>query len=285
MSTLEVNGARLKYQEQGEGQSLVLVHGSASDYRTMQSQQDLFSQQYRTITYSRRYHWPNEPIDENADYSMPEQLDDLESLVTALDAESVHLIGHSYGAVLSLLLAMKRPDWVRSLVLAEAPVFRLFISNTPKPVEILNLLFSRPRTAVAVVKFGAKGLGPATSLAKKGDMKGAMKIFGTAVLGSEFYNRLSEERLEQVQANAIDAEFTGSGMVALNESEIRQVQAPTLLLTGEHSPALFHRLTDRLEELLPHSERVQIDNASHIMHEDNPADYNQTVLNFLAKHR
>lgn len=284
MSSVKINGYSIEYREQGEGQPLVLVHGSVSDYRTMQPQQDLFSQQYRTIAYSRRYHWPNDPIGQNSDYSMQEQLEDLEGVLTALDAAPAHFVGHSYGAVLCLLLAMQKPTLVRSLVLAEAPVYRLFISNTPKPIEILKLLVTRPRTAVAVVKFGATGLGPATALAEKGDMAAATQTFGTAVLGPEFYGRLSAERREQVQANTIRSEFTGSGMVPLNESQIQRVQQSTLLINGERSPALFHRLTDRLEELLPNSERIEISNASHIMHEDNPTAYNDAVLSFLAKH-
>lgn len=284
MSTMKINGYSIEYREQGEGQPVVLVHGSNSDYRSMQLQQDVFSQQYRTIAYSRRYHWPNDPIAPNSDYSMPEQLEDLEGVLTALDAAPAHLVGHSYGAVLCLLLTMQKPELVRSLVLAEAPVYRLFISNTPKPLEILKLLVTRPRTAVAIVKFGATGLGPATALAEKGDMVAATQTFGTAVLGPEFYNRLSAERREQVQANAIQSEFTGSGMVALNEQKIHNISQPTLLISGKRSPALFHRLTDRLEELLPNSERIEIRNASHIMHEDNPTAYNDAVLSFLAKH-
>ncbi|NIT60692.1 MAG: alpha/beta fold hydrolase, partial [Aliifodinibius sp.] len=72
-----------------------------------------------------------------------------------------HLVGHSYGAFLSLLLAMRQPDYVRTLVLAEPPAITLFVSNNPKPLEILKLLVSRPRTAAAIIKFGAKGVTPA----------------------------------------------------------------------------------------------------------------------------
>jgi pimeloyl-ACP methyl ester carboxylesterase len=38
---------------------------------------------------------------------------------------------------------------------------------------------------------------------------------------------------------------------------------------------------DRLEELLPNAARVEIPDASHIMHEDNPDAYHQAVLSFL----
>jgi pimeloyl-ACP methyl ester carboxylesterase len=46
---------------------------------------------------------------------------------------------------------------------------------------------------------------------------------------------------------------------------------------------MLHRLKDRLEELIPTSQRVEIPHASHIMHEDNPDAYNRAVLTFLGR--
>src|SRR5688572_18170397 len=115
MSNVKINGTLLEYTEHGEGEPLVLVHGSASDYRTWHNQQEEFAGHYRVINYSRRYHWPNRQILDDADYSMLEHLDDLEALLQELGAVSAHLVGHSYGAFLCLLLAIKRPDLMRTL--------------------------------------------------------------------------------------------------------------------------------------------------------------------------
>jgi pimeloyl-ACP methyl ester carboxylesterase len=285
MLNVTINGTSLEYAEYGEGEPLVLVHGSASDYRTWHNQQEEFARRYRVIVYSRRYHWPNEQIAEDADYSMLEHLDDLEAMIQKLGAVPAHLVGHSYGAFLSLLLAIKRPALVRTLVLAEPPAITLFVSNTPKPLELLKLLVTRPRTAITLVKFGAKAMAPAKAIAERGDAKKAMRLFGATILGQQFYNRLSERRLEQVDANATRAEFLGSGFAPLDAQHLRNVLTPTLLITGQHSHRLFHRLADRLEELLPNVERVEIEDASHILHEDNPSAFNKAVELFLEKSR
>jgi pimeloyl-ACP methyl ester carboxylesterase len=184
-----------------------------------------------------------------------------------------------------VLVALRNPRLVRTLVLAEPPVITLFASTPPKPLELLRLLVTRPRIAASIIKFGTTGIGPATAAARRGDMDAALRIFGTAVLGPEFYRRLSATRLEQVRANAIAAEFLGSGMTALDEQDLRGLQTPTLLLTGQLSPRLFHHLTDRLSQLLPQARRVEIPGASHIVHEDNPHAYNAAVLSFLADHQ
>jgi len=282
---VEINGTTLECFEDGKGEPLVLVHGSASDYRTWELQRGEFANRFRVITYSRRYHWPNRPIPEGADYAMNEHVDDLEALVKSRDAAPAHLVGHSYGGFVCLLLAIRNPLLVRSLVLAEPPVVPLFVSNPPKPSEILKLLASRPRTAISIIKFGVTGISPATAAAGRGNMEEAMSIFGKAVLGAEAYHRLSDSRLEQIRANSIEAEFLGSGFSPLKAEQVRSVRIPTLLLTGERSPSLFHRLVDRLEQLLPHSERTGIHGASHIIHEDNAPAYNAEVLSFLARHQ
>jgi pimeloyl-ACP methyl ester carboxylesterase len=104
MVSMNINGDELEYTEQGTGEPLVLVHGSASDYRTWHLQQAAFSKHFRTITYSRRYHWPNQPIPDGGDYSMLLHVDDLKKVIHSLDAKPAHLVGHSYGAFLCLLL-------------------------------------------------------------------------------------------------------------------------------------------------------------------------------------
>lgn len=284
MPKLHVNGTILEYRAQGSGQPLVLVHGSASDYRTWRSQRHVFAALYHVVAYSRRYHWPNAAIPAGADYSMTEHLDDLEALLHVLQTGPAHVVGHSYGAFVALLLAMRQPSLVRTLVLAEPPVLTLFVSNTPKPIEILKLSVTRPRTAMAIVQFGVAGFAPARAAAERGDLEAAMRIFGNAVLGRDAYRRLSGPRLEEVKANATGAEFLGSGFPPLDADQVRRVQAPTLLIAAQHSPPLFGCLTKGLADLLPNALRVEIADASHMMHEDNPRAYNDAVLSFLAKH-
>lgn len=285
MESIEIKDTSLAYVEHGRGDPLVLVHGSASDYRTWQGQHEALAGQFRVIAYSRRYHWPNVPIPAGVDYAMAEHVDDLEALLQALDAAPAHLVGHSYGAFLCLLLALRAPHLVRTLVLAEPPVITLFVSPTPKPLELLKLLATRPSTAVALLRFVATGVVPATRAFRKGDVDAGLRSFGNAVFGRGGYDRFSALRKEQVQDNRtnIRAELLGSGFAPLAADHVRRVAVPVLLVTGQRSIGLFHRLTDRLAELLPHAERVEIPEALHAMHEDNAPAYTDAVLSFLSR--
>src|SRR4029079_2740556 len=57
---LHVNGVELHYIEDGHGETLILLHGGQGDYRSWAPQMDVFSRHYRVISYSRRYHYPND---------------------------------------------------------------------------------------------------------------------------------------------------------------------------------------------------------------------------------
>jgi pimeloyl-ACP methyl ester carboxylesterase len=119
---IRVRGIELHYIEQGQGEPLILLHGGQGDYRSWESQMNVLSRQYRVISYSRRYHYPNNnPL--TATYrSAYTEAYDLAALIRKLDLGRVHLIGTSIGAFTALVLAVKHPEMVRSLVLAEPPV-------------------------------------------------------------------------------------------------------------------------------------------------------------------
>jgi pimeloyl-ACP methyl ester carboxylesterase len=121
-------------------------------------------------------------------------------------------------------------------------------------------------------------------LAFHGDERG-FETFGRGVLGKKAFERLSPERRKQSWENrATDkAQLLGEGFPPLGDDEVRSILKPVLLMHGRESPALFHVLADRLEDLLPNVERLEIPHASHIVHEDNPRAVNEAILMFLKR--
>jgi alpha/beta hydrolase fold len=162
MPNVEVNGTTLAYAEQGTGQPVVFVHGGSGDLRVWANQIEAFASKYRAIAVSCRHYYPNEPIHEGEDLPLDTHVADLAAFLRALDLAPAHLVGHSSpGAFGGLLLARKEPALIRTLVLAEPPALPLLgLSLPPKPRQILRLLLREPRTALAVLKFGAKGIAP-----------------------------------------------------------------------------------------------------------------------------
>jgi pimeloyl-ACP methyl ester carboxylesterase len=284
--TARVNGTALAYREQGEGEPVVFVHGMADDLRSWDEQLPAIGASYRAIAYSRRYARPNEDIAPGADDQMLPHVDDLVAFLHTMRVAPAHLVGHSWGGFICLLAAIRHPQVVHSLVLQEPPVLPLVMSVPPRPLELLRLVIRRPRTALATFSFAAKTWAPTQRAFRRGDDEAAMRAFAGGVLGKETYEQLPQQRMQQALENvrAVRAQVLGAGFPPLSEDDVRGVQVRTLLMTGERSPPYLPRLTDRLQQLLPNPERVEIAGASHLMSEENPGAVNDAILGFLASH-
>ena len=99
------------------GERVVFVHGSLAAGPETWSEQRSLAEQYRLTVPDRRSY--GDSPDGDGDFER--DADD----VTDLLAEGAHLVGNSYGGVVALLAAARRPDAVRSLVVSEPPAFKL----------------------------------------------------------------------------------------------------------------------------------------------------------------
>lgn len=94
-----VNGIELHYLDRGQGDPIVFVHGGLADYREWGPVAKQLQNEYRTITYSRRYNFPNDNPLFAADHSAIVEAADLAALNRYLRLGPVHVVGVSYGAL------------------------------------------------------------------------------------------------------------------------------------------------------------------------------------------
>ena len=270
MPTIQVNGTQLAYQEQGQGDPLILVHGTLGDYRSWPLQFERFAQTFRTIAYSRRYHHPNHCADGEADYSAARHAADLAAFLTGLGLESAHVVGNSYGAYTALLLAARHPTRVRRLVLGEPPVFPLLEG-------ILTGKAQRDDFLATVWE-------PAGELMQHGKLRDGIEHFVDGVVEPETFARFPSEVQALLMDNACEfkAETSSADFWTLFRCEdAAQISTPTLLLSGEQSLKMLQLIVDELVRCLPNAERVMIPDSTHEMPSDNPDAYNQAVEQFL----
>jgi pimeloyl-ACP methyl ester carboxylesterase len=285
-----VNGASLAYHEQGAGEPVVFVHGGVSDLRAWDAQLPEIGRSFRAISYSRRFARPNAPIDPDSSDRILEHVDDLAGLAKEICGGSAHLVGNSYGALICLLTALRHPEVVRSLVLEEPPAITLFVPRIPPhPAQLLSLLLTRPRTALALLRFVVGTVARVQRAFERGDDAEGLRLFTQGVLGSKPLEEIPEAIRKQTEENIADLRalmlHPEPESPPLPADELRSVRMPVLLVTGEWSPAFLVRLIDRLEELIPLTQRVEIPDASHIMHAERPDAVNQVLLDFLEGQR
>ena len=97
---------------------LVLVHGSVVGARGTWAAQRPLADRFELVVVERPGFPPNPPVD-RVDFEHDA------ALVADLLAPGDHLVGHSYGGVISLLAAVGESDRLRSLTVIEPPATRV----------------------------------------------------------------------------------------------------------------------------------------------------------------
>lgn len=287
MPTARVNGVDLNYVEQGQGEPVLFVHGGATDYRVWEQHVGTFGVNHRAIALSCRGSWPNAKLRPDESVTLDTFVDDLAEFIRVLDAGPVHLVGHSSpGGFGALRLATTQPELLRTLVLLEPPAFPLLgVSIPPRPAQLLTLLIRRPRAGIGMVKFGVKGIGPATKAFDRGDDAAGLRIFMAANTSNAMVESIPEEMFQRFLDNVgpLKAQIS-AGFPPFSAADARAVAVPTLLVSGGDSPAPLKAVTKRLAELVPDVQRLTIAGASHNMFVSHPEQFNAGVLRFIGSH-
>jgi non-heme chloroperoxidase len=265
----------LHYVERGTGVPVVFVHGSLSDGSYWNNQLDAFATSgYRAIAYSRRYNPPNTNKAQPG-YSAIVDADDLAALIGKLQLGKIHVVGHSYGALTALFLAIKHPELVRTLVLAEAPAVSLLAHLPGDRAEIGRKTFD---------DIQARMVQPLKAAFRKGDREAGLRAFIDFVLDDpQAWDKMPAAARQDALNHAHEWDVmmtTGSLFPELDPEAVRKIAAPALLLSGENSYGFLKLIDEELERLLPHSRRIVLRGATHRMWFEQPDTCRKAVLDF-----
>src|SRR5277367_2550696 len=111
-----VENGELFFQSAGGGDPVVFLHGFGFDRRMWTPQFELFGSTFRVITYDLRG-FGRSSLPPEAGYAHE---DDLNALLSGLNAAPAHVVGLSMGGRMALRFAAAYPQSVRSLVLADS---------------------------------------------------------------------------------------------------------------------------------------------------------------------
>ena len=275
LKTVLVNGANLHYLDIGKGEPVVFVHGTVGDYRTWESQMDAFAKNHRVIAYSRRFAFPNKQVvNDSTDYSVAAHAKDLTQFIKKLDIGPVHLIGHSYGALTSLVTTLAQPELVRSLTLGEGPVMSL-LQNVPNGEILLN-------------DFAMTAFVPTAEAFTENDERKAVEIFiGGVLADSSYFSKAPQQQRDIMLDNIVELKAVVSKdnlFPVLSCEEIKRLQVPTLLIKGDRSPEILVALTNELAACIENKEVATLNDTSHGLEYENPVEFNKIVLDFINKH-
>ncbi len=254
----------LHYAEEGRGTPVIFVHGSLGDFRYWKDQVDAFAKHYRAIAYSRRYSFPNSnPA--RPGYSAVTDADDLAALIKAMHLGKVYVVGHSYGALTGLFLAVRHPQLIRALVLAEPPA-----------VSLLNDLPGNEANAgkAMYADIERRMVAPMKADFAKGDRSAGVGVFIDYVFNDPhaWQNWSPAERAATLQdAHEWDVMMTtGELFPPISPAQVRGIKVPVLIMSGGKSYAFLGPIDRELAQLIPGSQSVVFPNDGHQMWYQSP---------------
>ncbi|MEX0350132.1 MAG: alpha/beta fold hydrolase [Paracoccaceae bacterium] len=172
---------------------------------------------------------------------------------SALLSEPMDLIGHSFGGVVALHLAVQRPELVRSLVLFE-PVFFAVVKQDQPEVTVAD----------------AKGMQPVHDALAVGDPETAARVFNAlwGAGGTRWRDLAETTRAAMTRGVAIladaNSQITQDPHGLLRPGGLDRVTAPALLLRGAHSPAITGAANTGLARRLPDAVSTIVEGTGHM---------------------
>jgi len=116
-----VNGINIYFEEYGEGQPLLLLHGNSSSISLFEKQIPEFAKQFHVIAVDTR--GQGKSTEDGKLYTYDLFAEDMNALLDYLHLDSVNIVGWSDGGNTGLIMAMKYPSKVKRLVTMGANVF------------------------------------------------------------------------------------------------------------------------------------------------------------------
>lgn len=268
MSTATVNGVDLCFDVTGTGPRLVLTHGSWTDGAGWAPSVARLAERFEVVIWDRRGHSRSQ--DGPGPGSRAQDAADLVGLIEHLGAEPVHLVGNSYGAIITLTVVGERPDLCSSAAVHEPPAYGL-LEGSDDPALSAALASTAP------------DLAKVATLIESGQFRAAAEHFmDNVALGPGTWERLPEEFRSAVTANAptfLD-EMHDETALRLDAAALAGTTVPLLLTYGTASPVLFPAVITELARLVPAARVRTISGAGHIPHATHPEQWTDCLIAF-----
>ncbi|MCF8463257.1 MAG: alpha/beta hydrolase [Flavobacteriales bacterium] len=262
----------------GQGEVIHFAHANGFPPKTYQMLVDKLIPHYRVISMSARPLWSNSRIEDFKTWH--QGADDLIRFLDEQGLSNVIGMGHSFGAICTLIAANKRPDLFKKLVLIEPVVlpkwYYWFTLIAPKSlVKQINPIVKK--TLVRTDKWTSQ--------------EAAYRQFRNNRL---FANTNDAALWDYVNCGTAP---NNNGGVSLRYSkeweatiyltitnpwkELKQLRQPFLVIRGETSDTIFPSVWKKMKGSIPNGKYIEFIDSGHIIPLEKPAEIAETISSFL----
>jgi pimeloyl-ACP methyl ester carboxylesterase len=253
-------GAKIYWDEVGEGDPLLLITGLGFPSGAWHRTRPVLSKKYRTIALDNRgvgrSDMPAGP------YSIALMASDAAAVLNAAGAESAHVFGISMGGMIAQELALQSPKRVRSLILGcTAAGGPQAVRSEPEATQMLMARgkMTPEEAAQAALPF----------------------IYHPATPQKLIEEDLEIRRPWFPRPEAYTAQLLGI-LAWESYSRLAQINSPTLVIHGDSDRLVPAGNGKLIAEKISGAKLVMLAHASHIFTTDKPEEAHRAILEFLA---
>jgi pimeloyl-ACP methyl ester carboxylesterase len=266
MPKVRANNITFNYDQQGNGEPVILVPYLAADHACYAFQVAEYAKHFTCISIDLR--GTGESDMPEGPYSTETLADDVAAFMRALGIPKAHITGLSLGAAIGMWLASKYPDMVASLSLH---------SGWPKTDSYMKAL-------VEGFQVMAKAMGSVPEMV-------VLALFPWCLTPElyaakpEYIQALAEfVRSRPAQPVARFIEQSNAVIGHDVESHLDRIKAPTLITYGRQDMATSTRFADRIQGKICNSKLLIFEGCSHAPIYERVEEFNEKTLAFLKGH-
>jgi pimeloyl-ACP methyl ester carboxylesterase len=253
------DGTRIAWRVEGEGDLVVLVNGLANDAYQFGTLRRRLAATHRVVTWDHRGHGESEPARDPATFDLRGAVDDLARVVEAAaePGERATLIGYSLGCQVAYEAWRSFPERIGCLVHILGTFERPFDTLYNRPIGVLGHLLLRalPGPVFTAMFRGSPRSGPLSFVAGRAIRAVEPGVSYTALKG--FTDQMGRLDGPSFRALALGAQQHSARDV------LPTIDVPLLVITGGLDVMAPPAIGDRIEQLVPHCQRVHLKRAGH----------------------
>lgn len=256
-------------REAGTGPGVVCLHANASSSSQWRGLMEMLAADYRVLaadTYGagKSPRWPVDRVVRLGDEVA------LLAPVFERAGQQFSLVGHSYGAAVALIAALRQPRSVKALALYEPTLFSVVEAESPSPNDVDGI-----RNAVTL----------AAAALRANDLNSAAQHFIDFWMGAGAWAQTPEHRREAIATSMTSV--SGWADALFNEpaplAAFATLDVPVLYMIGGRSPPSSRSVARLLTRVLPQVEVVEFEALGHMGPVTHPQVVNAAIQQFLSR--
>ncbi len=251
--------ALLNYKLQGQGSTIVLIHGLFGSLDNLGLLARDLSTDHQVLSLDLRNHGLSFKSD---DHNYKLMAEDVKHLLTSLELNNVTVIGHSMGGKVAMTLASMLPNQVDQLIVLDmAPVHYTERRHDNVLAGLEAVIAKQPKSRLEAM----------TILSQHIEIEGVRQFLGKSM------TRADDHIVWRFNVAAIKANYLN----ILGWNEVSPIDTPTLFIKGANSDYLTEAHQPAVARQFNQVKAHVLANTGHWLHAEKPNDVLRIIRRFL----